>query len=220
MQVYYVLVFALAIIALVLVYALLKFFNVKLIKGNITTKNITGAAVLSAVEIVLIVISNYITIGPVNLNLSLVPIAVGAMLFGPVVGGFLGLINGAITVLSPSTLAVFMPISPVGTVLVCLLKTTIAGIVAGLIFKAFKNHRHTGSFVSSILVPIINTGLFVVGCYLFFQSWLNVGAVGYDNSFMFLLFAVMGWNFLIEVGIAAILSPSVYVIVRYFSKNR
>ena len=164
-------------------------------------------------------ISNYITIGPVNLNLSLVPIAVGAMLYGPLVGGFLGLINGAITLLSPSTLAVFMPISPLGTVLVCLLKTSIAGIVAGLVFRALKKHRLFGAVLSSILVPITNTGLFIGGSYLFFQSWLNVGAVGYDNTFMFLLFAVMGWNFLIEVTISAVLSPTTYAITSYFRKR-
>lgn len=220
MENYYLLTVSITLSILLVFYCLKKIFNVNIIKDKFTTKQLTGAGVLSAVEVVMIAISNYITIGPVNMNLSLVPIAVGAMLYGPIVGGFLGFINGVVTILSPSTMAVFMPISPIGTILVCLLKTTIAGLVSGLLFKAYRNKSMLSALTSSIVVPFINTGLFVVGCYLFFQSWLNVGAVGYDNSFMFLLFAVMGWNFLIEVVISTVLSPSVYSIVRYFSRNR
>lgn len=220
MENYYLLTVSITLSILLVFYCLKKIFNVNIIKDKFTTKQLTGAAVLSAVEVVMIAISNYITIGPVNMNLSLVPIALGAMLYGPIVGGFLGFINGVVTILSPSTMAVFMPISPIGTILVCLLKTTVAGLVSGLLFKAYRNKSMLSALTSSIVVPFINTGLFVVGCYLFFQSWLNVGAVGYDNSFMFLLFAVMGWNFLIEVVISTVLSPSVYSIVRYFSRNR
>ena len=198
----------------------MKFFNLNLKDNDLTTKKITGAAVLSAVEIIMITISNYVTIGPVNLNLSLVPIAVGAILYGPWVGGFLGLINGAITIFAPSTMSTFMEISPIGTVVVCLLKTSLAGVASAFVFKGFKKHQFLGSSLAALIVPIINTGLFCIGSYIFFQSWLNVGAQGYDNTFMFLLFAVMGWNFLIEIGISAVLCPSIYSIVRYFSRKR
>ena len=82
---------------------------------KITTKTITGTALLTAVEIVLIVISNYTSIGPVNINLALVPIALSGMIFGPLSGMFIGLVNGVITILSPSTQAIFMPLSPFGS---------------------------------------------------------------------------------------------------------
>ena len=219
MGIEYIIIFLLALLVILLVYSVMRLFDIEPLHLELTTKKITGAAVLSAVEIVMIVISNYITIGPVNMNLSLVPIAVGALLYGPLVGGFLGLINGAITLLSPSTIAVFMPISPIGTVLVCLLKTSLAGVVAGLSFKAFKSHQLLGAFIASILVPIVNTGLFVGGSYIFFNSWLNAGAIGYDNTFTFLLFAVMGWNFLIEVAISLVLSPTIYKIINIIKRR-
>lgn len=220
MQSYYLIILALAIIVLILIYSILKLFNVKL-TNHFTTKQITGAAVLATIELVMIVISNYTAIGPVNLNLSLVPIAIGAMLYGPLAGLFLGLINGAITIVSPSTLGFFMPISPLGTVVVCLLKTSIAGLVCGLVFKAFKKQRFVGALVSSLLVPIINTGLFIGGSFIFFQEWLEAGAKGYQgNPFLFLVIAVAGWNFLIELAIEVVLSPSVYTVVNYFSRKR
>ena len=53
---------------------------------KITTRTITGTALLTAIELVLIVISNYVAIGPVNINLALVPIAVAGMVFGPLSG--------------------------------------------------------------------------------------------------------------------------------------
>ena len=221
MESYYLIILALAIVFLILVYAILKLFEVKITKTSFTTKQITGAAVLATVELIMIVVSNYTAIGPVNMNLSLVPIAVGALLYGPAVGAFLGFLNGMVTIVSPSTLGFFMTISPLGTVLVCLIKTTAAGLVAGFVFRAFKKKRFVGALISSLLVPIINTSIFIGGSYLFFQSWLNAGAQGYDgNTFMFLLIAVVGWNFLIELGIEILLSPSVYSVVSYFSRKR
>ena len=68
---------------------------------KITTRTITGTALLTAIELVLIVISNYVAIGPVNINLALVPIAVAGMVFGPLSGLFVGLVNGLVTILSP-----------------------------------------------------------------------------------------------------------------------
>lgn len=221
MEISYVFVLLIAILILILIYCIAKLFGFKMEKQEFTTKKITGAAILSAVEIVFIVISNYITIGPVNLNLSLVPIALGAMLYGPLVGGFLGLINGAITLLSPSTIAVFMPINPWGTVIVCLLKTCLAGVISGFIFRLFKKHTFAGSLVSSILVPIINTGLFTLGCYAFFQAWLESGTsgLGYGSSFMFLIYAVLGWNFIIEVAISLFLSSTIYTIIKIVKRR-
>ena len=189
---------------------------------KITTKTITGTALLTAVEIVLIVISNYTSIGPVNINLALVPIALSGMIFGPLSGMFIGLVNGVITILSPSTQAIFMPLSPFGTILICLLKTALAGFIAGLVYYPFKNKKKNlllGSFFASLLVPIINTGIFIFGCYTFFYSWLSSSSAGYDNTFFFLILVVLGWNFLIEFGISSLLSPSINMVVNYYEKR-
>ena len=193
---------------------------------KITTKTITGTALLTAVELVLIVISNYVSIGPVNINLALIPIALASMIYGPLAGLFIGLVNGLVTILSPSTQAIFMPISPFGTVFICLLKTGLAGFLAGLIYLPFKNSESSkkklvGAIIASISVPIINTGLFSVGCYTFFYGWLSelTESSSYDSSFLVLLFVIIGINFIFEFTISLLLSPSINMLINYYEKR-
>ena len=193
---------------------------------KITTKTITGTALLTAIELVLIVISNYVSIGPVNINLALVPIAVAGMVFGPLSGLFIGLVNGLVTILSPSTQAIFMPIAPFGTVLICLLKTGFAGFLCGLIYIPFKNmqsnkRKMVGSVLASVTVPIINTGIFTIGCYTFFSPWLAdvTNASQYDNSFVVLIMVILGINFIFEFSISLLLSPSINMLVNHYQRR-
>ena len=165
-----------------------------------------------ALMIILQVIGNYLQIGPVNINISLVAIVLAAVLAGPASGAIVGFFNGIMALLSPSTIAIFMPVSPVGTVLACLLKCTLAGLVAGLVFNSLKKkNKIVGLIVSSLLVPIINTGIFLIFCLIFFHPILesNVASGAFPNIWMFLLVGFVGWNFLIELVSTGVLSPIV-----------
>ena len=175
---------------------------------RITTQQIVGTGLLLALEIIFQIIGNYLQIGPVNINLSLVTVVLGAVLYGPLSGAVLGFFNGLIVLLSPSTIAIFMPISPVGTVIACLLKCTIAGLVAGLLFKLFKNKNNlVGLIISSLLVPIINTGIFSVVCLLFFRPFLESGvSETFPNIGAFLIFGVIGINFIVEIVSTTVIS--------------
>lgn len=175
---------------------------------RITTQQIVGTGLLLALEIIFQIIGNYLQIGPVNINLSLVTVVLGAVLYGPLSGAVLGFFNGLIVLLSPSTIAIFMPISPVGTVIACLLKCTIAGLVAGLLFKLFKNKNNlVGLIIASILVPIINTGIFSVVCLLFFRPFLESGvSETFPNIGAFLIFGVIGINFIVEIVSTTVIS--------------
>ncbi|NLB48965.1 MAG: ECF transporter S component, partial [Erysipelotrichia bacterium] len=92
-----------------------------------TPQKIVLTGLLLALEILFQILSNYIQIGPVNLNLSLLAVTFAAILAGPLSGGILGFFNGILTLLSPSTIAIFMPISLFGTVVTVLLKCTLGG---------------------------------------------------------------------------------------------
>ena len=187
------------------------------IGGNmkkITTRQIVVTGLFLALEIILQVISNYLHLGPVNLNLSLIAIVLAAVICGPFSGAVVGFFNGLMAIFSPSTLAIFMPISPLGTVLACLLKTTLAGLIAGFVFNALKNkNKFIGLILASILVPVINTGIFSIFCLLFFQPFLQSGVdaapADYPNIGAFLIFGVIGVNFLIEIATTVVLSTSV-----------
>ena len=175
---------------------------------RITTQQIVGTGLLLALEIIFQIIGNYLQIGPVNINLSLVTVVLGAVLYGPLSGAVLGFFNGLIVLLSPSTIAIFMPISPIGTVIACLLKCTIAGLVAGLLFKLFENKNNLiGLIIASLLVPIINTGIFSIVCLLFFRPFLESGvSEAFPNIGAFLIFGVIGINFIVEIISTAVIS--------------
>ncbi len=192
-------------------------------KRLFNTKMIAVTGILTGIEIILQVIGNYINPSFSNINLSLIPIALGAILYGPLVGGFLGLVCGVMVILSPSTISIFFAVSPVGTIVTCILKTTLAGVISGLVMKLFKKNNFVGSIVSSALVPIINTGLFAVFAALFFKENLNAlvasNSALYPNLAAALFLGFIGLNFIIEIISTVILTPSLYKIIEQNSRN-
>ena len=72
-------------------------------KGVFSAKRVTGIAVLLALVIVLQAIGGTILIGAVQLNFTLIPIVLGAILFGAGVGGFLGFACGGVVLIQVIT---------------------------------------------------------------------------------------------------------------------
>ena len=177
-------------------------------KRIFNTKMIVGAALLTALEIILQLLSMILPT-VVNLNLALVVITIGAMMYGPIVGGFLGFINGAVILLSPNTVTVFMSISPVATILVCLLKTTLAGVIGGLLYKLInKKNDVAASVVTAIIVPVINTMIFALFTYFFFMNGLGL------ESFGQIFTVLIGINFIFEIVTNTVISPSLHQILK------
>ena len=181
-----------------------------------TTRQIVITGLMLALMIVLQVIGNYLQIGPVNINISLVAIVLAAVIAGPVSGAIVGFFNGVMALLSPSTIAVFMPVSVLGTVLACLLKCTLAGFVCGLVFNLLKKKNQTiALIISSLLVPIINTGIFIIFALIFFRPILesNVSSGAFPNIWMVLIVGFIGLNFLVELASTGVLSPIIGTVI-------
>ncbi|MBQ6730802.1 MAG: ECF transporter S component [Bacilli bacterium] len=179
---------------------------------KITTRQIVITGLMLALMIVLQIVGNYLQFGPVNINISLVAVVLAAVLGGPLSGAIVGFFNGIMALLSPSTIAVFMPVSLVGTILACLLKCTLAGLVSGLAFNAIKKKNTIlALIIASLLVPIINTGIFIIMALIFFRPILeaNVTSGAFPNIWVFLLAGFIGWNFLIELLSTGVISPIV-----------
>ncbi len=179
---------------------------------------IATTGVLVAIEVVIQLIGNYVVIpgGFANLNFSLIIIALGAMMYGPVVGGFLGLVSGVLTLVSPSTISYFFSVSPIGTILACILKTTLAGVAAGFIVKLLRNKNEVlGIILASIAVPVINTGIFSIFCVLFFMQRLK--EINPNNIAGALFLGMIGFNFVFEILTTVIIAPSLYKISQHVS---
>ena len=183
---------------------------------KITTRQIVITGLMLALMIVLQVIGNYLQFGPVNINISLLAIVLAAVLAGPISGAIVGFFNGVMALLSPSTIAIFIPVSPLGTVLACLLKCTLAGFVCGLVFNLLKKKNQTLALViSSLLVPIINTGIFIIFTLTFFRPLLesSVPNGSFQDIMLFLLVGFIGWNFVFELVSTSVLSPVVGTVI-------
>lgn len=187
--------------------------------NNTKIKKMTGIAIFTALVVVLQLVANYVTIGQISINLALIPIVVGSILFGPYAGFFLGLVDGALILSAPSTLATFMPFNPVATIFLCLLKTSLAGLISGFIYKLLNKKQFVVAVIlSSISVPIINTGIFALGTITFFMPLLKEFASG-SNVYSYLFLTFIGINFVIEFLINSVLSPVVLQLIKIYKKS-
>lgn len=177
-------------------------------------------AALAAIVIALQMIANYIQLGTVSITLALIPVVIGAIICGPSAGFILGLVEGVTVMLAPSTL-LFFNTNAIGTVVVCLSKTSIAGLLAGFIYKWLSKKSFVAAIIlAAITVPIINTGLFVAFCPLFFYSIVADGASAAGQSVaLFLIVGFVGINFIIEFLINSVLSPTIVYIIRIYENK-
>ena len=198
-------------------------------KNSIMIKRLVGISILTALVVVLQLLGNYITIGTVNITLALIPIAVGAILYGPVAGLFLGMVMGAIILTAPSTMA-FLSVNPVVTVLLCLLKSGLAGFLAGWLYrvivyfanicKTTKNIRIVNVVAAvgaTIMVPVVNTLIFIIGASLFFYSVWELSST--DGAFYVIFLGIFGPNFAIEFTINVVLAPAVLTIIKIVTRS-
>lgn len=187
-----------------------------------SAKNIAYTAVLLALVVVLQAFGGTISIGVVQLNFTLIPIVLGAILFGPAVGALLGFACGVVVLvqvimgLSPFY-AVIWTYSPVVTAFTCVVKTTAAGLLAGICYRLIGKHsRIAAVFVAAGIVPVVNTGLFILGCLCMgnaitvFQGNLEMGGM---NMFVFITVVLVTWNFFIEFAINLLLAPAIFRVV-------
>lgn len=187
---------------------------------SLKIKKIIGISIFAILVVVLQLFSNYVTFGPVNITLSLTPIVVGSIIYGPFVGSFLGLISGLFVFFAHTTMATFWEYGIFITFLVCILKMGIAGFISGIIYKYL--HRFNQKFsvvLSSISVPIVNTGLFAIATLIFYKDLLYNFASEGQSIITYLFLYFIGSNFLIEFAVNSFLSPVVLRLITVADEN-
>ncbi len=186
------------------------------------TKKLVGIAMMAAVVVVVQALCLGLKfLGVFSLTLTMVPIVVGAALYGWKAGAIFGLLFGALTLFDA---ALFWAFNPLATIAVCLIKGAAAGASAGLFYKLFaKKSDMLGTVMAAIISPIVNTGIFVLGCLAFFVEPLKALTIGTEwengNFIAFLLVGIVGVNFIIEFVINVVLSPVIVRIIRIAKKT-
>lgn len=188
-----------------------------------SAKNVTTLAILLALIIVLQAFGGSFTIGAVTLNFTLIPLVLGAILLGPWAGAFLGLASGIVVlvqvIIAPAGFYfIIWSNSPVITTLICLVKTTVAGFVAGWLFEILeKKNPYVAIFVASGVVPVINTALFVLGC-LCMGDTIALMANG-QNVFTFILVGLVTFNFFAEFAVNLLVAPGLHTVYKVVEKQ-
>ena len=220
---------------------------------NSNTKKIVGIGLFTAIVLVLQFLGGSIRFGVFSISLVLLPIVVGAAVYGWQAGAWLGFVFGVAVLLSGDA-AAFLVVDVFGTVLTVLVKGTAAGLCAGLVFKLVvnvlnrrtqsrmqmikknydigeccqdgvykyisRNNRYIAVVAAAVVCPIVNTGVFLLGCQLFFLETITQWgqAAGFDNVASYMFLGLAGTNFLIELGTNLFLSPVIVRLISYAKK--
>lgn len=188
---------------------------------RMSTRMLTGLAIFTAVVIVLEAVSAAVGhVGIFTFTLALVPIVVGAALYGIGAGAWLGFVFSVVVLISGDA-APFLAVNIPGTIITVLAKGTLAGLISGLIYKALEKHEIPAVAAAAISAPITNTGIFLIGCLLFFMPTIRgwAEAMGFSNAGNYMIFGLAGVNFLIEMAISIILCPVIVRLIRIGRKS-
>ena len=181
------------------------------------TRTLTGVALLTAIVVVLQLLGSFIRFGTFSISLVLVPIVVGAALYGAWAGCWLGFVFGIVVVLQPDTVF-FMSYNAFATVFVCLLKGAAAGFLSGVVYRALeKKNRYLAVLAAAIVCPVVNSGIFFLGSLLFFIPLIEEAFGAPGQGVRVVLLVMIGGNFLFELLFNIVLSP---VIVRLVDLGR
>ena len=179
---------------------------------------LTQLALLTAIVIVLQMFP--LQLGALRLAaLALIPIVIGGALLGPLAGAWLGAVFGLVILLGPDV-APFLAFSVPGTVITILARGIGAGAAGGLAYKLLEEKNdYAAVLAASVTVPVVNTGLFVLGGLIFFLPLFEQWADG-GNAVSFLFFGLIGLNFFIELGVTLLLSGVILRIIQIAKRKK
>ena len=153
-----------------------------------------------------------------SVTLVLPVVIIGGALCGPWVGAWLTVIPN---ISAFSEAGIFLTYSPAGCVATLLLKGLVAGFAAGMVYKMLSKKHPIGAVTcSAVVAPVLNSGIFLLGCYLFIWEELVRVAAEKSVGIGLLIFGLVGLNFSIELVLNIVLCPSIFRIIRIAAKKK
>lgn len=181
-------------------------------------------ALLMAMVVVLQLLTAAIPpVGGFSISLVLIPIVMGAAMFGVRGGALLGATFGVVVAVNCITGAdvggaMVFQANPILCVLVVLAKGILAGIASGAVYQMFsKVNPYLAMLLAAIVCPVVNTGVFISCMLLFFIDVLAAWAGGGDIVGYVLTGLVLA-NFVPELIINIVFSPAGQRIVKIVKK--
>jgi uncharacterized membrane protein len=187
--------------------------NIK--RNNKKIQKLTVAACLAALIVVMsFTFIGYLKIGVVSITFIPIPVVIGAIIGGPSMGAVLGAVFGITSLIQCFGMDVFgttlMSISPLYTVILCIVPRILMGLFCGLIYNAMKNHKVSDNFsfaFTSFVGGFLNTAMFVGLLMLMFGQSDYLHNFG-DNA-MAIIGTLVTFNALIEWAACLIIGTAV-----------
>ena len=192
---------------------------------NQKIKRMVVMALLMAMVVVLQLLSAVIPpVGGFSISLVLIPIVLGAAVYGIRAGALLGATFGVIVIINcvsgaDAGGAMVFQANPVLCVLVVMTKGILAGMASGTVYRLLhKVNPCLAMLVAAIVCPVVNTGVFI-GCMLLFFIDVLAAWAGGGDILGFILSGLVLANFVPELIINVVFSPAGQRIVRTVKKN-
>lgn len=171
----------------------------------------------------------YIKMPGLEITLLVVPVAVGAVLLGPLGGTILGAVFGITSFIQCFGMSPFgsvlLSINPAGTFIVCVITRTLMGFLTGWIYRQLCKVdalKHVKVVIANLCAPILNTALFMSTLIVFFYhtDYIQgmVTSFGAANAFMFVI-AFVGINGVIEAALCFVVGSAITKALQVALKN-
>ena len=171
---------------------------------------LTYIALLTALVFVIQLLGGSIRVGGLfSITLVLLPIVLGAALTGPLGGAWLGIVFAA-AVFYTGDANSFLAVDPFGTIVTVVLKGLLAGLLTGIVYRLCSRlASYPRALICAAVCPVINTGVFVLGCLVFFMPTLEQWAqsFGFANAGEYIIYGLCGINFIVELVTNILLAP-------------
>ena len=187
---------------------------------RLQTERLVLMALFTALVAVLSYFGGFIKIGGLaSISLTLIPVVLGSALIGPLAGAWLGGVAGVVF-FATADAAFWFGLSVPGTIITVLVKGALSGYLAGIAYKLLeKFNRYIAVIVSAVVCPVVNTGVFLLGCLVFFMYAVSGGAVAEGMSIgAYLIIFFVGLNFVFELLLNIIVSPAILRLINIRKK--
>lgn len=192
-----------------------------------TARRISWFAILLALVVVLQIWGSAIPFAGTTLNLTLIPVVLGAIILGPIAGMILGVAVGVVITINALagtdvfTLYLFQN-NPVMTFLIIFVKGSLAGLVPGYLYKLLKKHPILATFIAAGSAPLVNTGIFIVGALIIsgtIGGFMSFAGITGQSVVYFVIIGCAGINFLVEFALNMVLAPALHRVIKVLDKS-
>ena len=194
------------------------------------TREMVASAMLCAILLIMSFTPlGYLNIGPLAISFNMIPVAIGAIVLGPIGGMILGAMFGITSFLQcigiggTSAMGVLLfEINPLFAFFQRFLPRLIAGLLSGYVYQLVKKviNSTIACFATGFSAALLNTVLFMSALILFFGNTEYVQSLIAVRNVIIFICAFVGVNAIVEMIAASVIVGAVGKVLSKFIIRR